>query len=166
MTTLVIAEHDNASIKSATRNTITAAAELGAEITLLVVGTDCQAAANEAASIAGDASGRQGRRSGGVRCAVGLARAIPQLQFEVGQRRIREIDVDDVEVGTRKNRGDLADHVRHVAISDRDTLPCGPLERDVGKIHRIADIAAGQEFFELPACHHCAVLFRFVGTRT
>jgi len=53
MTTLVIAEHDNASIKSATRNTITAAAELGAEITLLVVGTDCQAAANEAASIAG-----------------------------------------------------------------------------------------------------------------
>ena len=53
MTTLVIAEHDNVSIKSATRNTITAAAELGAEITLLVVGTDCQAAANEAASIAG-----------------------------------------------------------------------------------------------------------------
>ena len=53
MTTLVIAEHDNESIKSATRNTITAAAELGAEITLLVVGTDCQAAANEAASIAG-----------------------------------------------------------------------------------------------------------------
>jgi electron transfer flavoprotein alpha subunit len=53
MTTLVIAEHDNASIKSATRNTITAATELGAEITLLVVGTDCQAAANEAASIAG-----------------------------------------------------------------------------------------------------------------
>lgn len=53
MTTLVVAEHDNASIKSATRNTITAAAELGAEITLLVVGSDCQAAANEAASIAG-----------------------------------------------------------------------------------------------------------------
>ena len=53
MTTLVVAEHDNASIKSATRNTITAAAELGAEITLLVVGTDCQSAANEAASIAG-----------------------------------------------------------------------------------------------------------------
>ena len=53
MTTLVVTEHDNASIKSATRNTITAAAELGAEITLLVVGTDCQAAANEAASIAG-----------------------------------------------------------------------------------------------------------------
>lgn len=53
MTTLVIAEHDNASIKSATRNTITAAAELGAEITLLVVGSDCQAAANEAASITG-----------------------------------------------------------------------------------------------------------------
>ena len=53
MTTLVVAEHDNASIKSATRNTITAAAELGAEMTLLVVGTDCQAAANEAASIAG-----------------------------------------------------------------------------------------------------------------
>ena len=53
MTTLVIAEHDNASIKSATRNTITAAAELGAEITVLVVGSDCQAAANEAASIAG-----------------------------------------------------------------------------------------------------------------
>jgi electron transfer flavoprotein alpha subunit len=53
MTTLVIAEHDNASIKSSTRNTVTAAVELGAPITLLVVGSDCQAAASEAANIAG-----------------------------------------------------------------------------------------------------------------
>lgn len=53
MTTLVIAEHDNASIKSSTRNTVTAAVELGVPITLLVVGSDCQAAASEAANIAG-----------------------------------------------------------------------------------------------------------------
>jgi electron transfer flavoprotein alpha subunit len=53
MTALVIAEHDNASIKSATLNTITAAAACGGDVHVLVAGVDAAAAAEAAAKIAG-----------------------------------------------------------------------------------------------------------------
>ena len=53
MTSLVIAEHDNASIKGATLNTVTAAAALGAEVHVLVAGHNAGAAAAAAAQIAG-----------------------------------------------------------------------------------------------------------------
>ena len=53
MTALVIAEHDNHSIKPATLNTVTAAAQCGAEVHVLVAGQGAQAAAQAAASIAG-----------------------------------------------------------------------------------------------------------------
>ena len=45
MTCLVIAEHDNASIKSATLNTVTAAAACGGEVHVLVAGHNAGAAA-------------------------------------------------------------------------------------------------------------------------
>lgn len=53
MSTLVIAEHDHKSLKPATLNTVTAAAKLGAPITILVAGTNAQAAADAAAAIPG-----------------------------------------------------------------------------------------------------------------
>ncbi len=53
MTALVIAEHDNASIKGATLNTVAAAAQCGGEVHVLVAGQNAQAAAQEAARIAG-----------------------------------------------------------------------------------------------------------------
>ncbi|WP_175944969.1 FAD-binding protein [Caballeronia sp. BCC1704] len=53
MTTLVIAEHDNASIKAATLNTVAAAAKLGGDIHVLVAGSNAQGAAEQAAKIAG-----------------------------------------------------------------------------------------------------------------
>jgi electron transfer flavoprotein alpha subunit len=53
MATLIIAEHDNASIKGATLNTVTAAAKIGGEVHVLVAGEGCQAAADAAAKIAG-----------------------------------------------------------------------------------------------------------------
>ncbi|HEX8987025.1 MAG TPA: FAD-binding protein [Rhodocyclaceae bacterium] len=53
MATLVIAEHDNASLKAATFNTVTAAAKLGGEVHVLVAGSNCGAAAEAAAKIAG-----------------------------------------------------------------------------------------------------------------
>ena len=53
MTALVIAEHDNASIKGATLNTVTAAAQLGGEVHVLVAGHNAAAAATQAAQIAG-----------------------------------------------------------------------------------------------------------------
>ncbi|NBD21054.1 electron transfer flavoprotein subunit alpha/FixB family protein [Aquabacterium fontiphilum] len=53
MTALVIAEHDNASIKSATLNTITAAKATGGDVHVLVAGANAGAAAAAAAQIAG-----------------------------------------------------------------------------------------------------------------
>jgi electron transfer flavoprotein alpha subunit len=53
MTALVIAEHDNASIKGATLNTVTAAAQLGGEVHVLVAGHNAAGAAAQAAQIAG-----------------------------------------------------------------------------------------------------------------
>ena len=50
---LVIAEHDNHAIRGATLNTVGAAAQLGGEITLLVAGGNCKAAAETGAAIAG-----------------------------------------------------------------------------------------------------------------
>ncbi|MGF6549022.1 electron transfer flavoprotein alpha subunit [Paraburkholderia youngii] len=50
---LVVAEHDNASIKAATLNTIAAAQKIGGEIHVLVAGHNAQAAADAAAKIAG-----------------------------------------------------------------------------------------------------------------
>ncbi len=53
MAILVVAEHDNQSVKPATRNAVTAATKLGSDITVLVAGQGCQAAADAAAKIAG-----------------------------------------------------------------------------------------------------------------
>lgn len=53
MTSLVIAEHDNAALKGATLNTVTAAAQAGGEVHVLVAGHNAQAAAEAAAKIAG-----------------------------------------------------------------------------------------------------------------
>ncbi len=53
MTVLVIAEHDNASVKPATLNTVAAAAKLGVDVHVLVAGKDVSGAAAQAAQIAG-----------------------------------------------------------------------------------------------------------------
>lgn len=50
---LVLAEHDHASIKSATHHAVTAAAKLGGPVHVLVAGHDAAGAAKGAASIAG-----------------------------------------------------------------------------------------------------------------
>ena len=53
MTSLVIAEHDNAQLKGATFNTVTAALQCGGEVHVLVAGAGAQAAAQQAAKITG-----------------------------------------------------------------------------------------------------------------
>src|SRR6187431_1603783 len=53
MTTLLIAEHDNASVKDATNKALTAAAALGADVHVLVAGENAKAAADAAARLAG-----------------------------------------------------------------------------------------------------------------
>ena len=56
MKTLIVAEHDNQSLKAATLNAVAAAQQLGGDIDVLVVGSGCQAAAEAAASVLGVAS--------------------------------------------------------------------------------------------------------------
>ena len=53
MSILVIAEHDHQSLKAATLNTVAAAQKIGGDIHLLVAGTNCTAAAQQAATLDG-----------------------------------------------------------------------------------------------------------------
>lgn len=53
MSIFVIAEHDNAALKPATLNTVTAASTIGGDLTVLVAGEGCAAVANAAAAING-----------------------------------------------------------------------------------------------------------------
>jgi electron transfer flavoprotein alpha subunit len=53
MTTLLVAEHDNKSVKDATAKAMTAAAAIGAPVHVLIAGKDCRPAAEAAAKLAG-----------------------------------------------------------------------------------------------------------------
>jgi len=53
MVALVIAEHDNATLKGVTLNTVTAAAQAGGDVHILVAGSGCAAVAEQAAKVAG-----------------------------------------------------------------------------------------------------------------
>ncbi|HXQ40683.1 MAG TPA: FAD-binding protein [Candidatus Udaeobacter sp.] len=53
MRVLLLAEHDNAALKPATLNAVTAAREIGGELVLLVAGQDCRSAAEAAAAVPG-----------------------------------------------------------------------------------------------------------------
>jgi len=53
MSILIVAEHDNASLKPATLNAVAAAGQLGGDIVVLVAGAGCADAAQAAAKVAG-----------------------------------------------------------------------------------------------------------------
>ena len=53
MSILVIAEHDNAELKSSTRHAVTAAAQLGGDVEVLIAGSGCAAVAEAASQITG-----------------------------------------------------------------------------------------------------------------
>jgi electron transfer flavoprotein alpha subunit len=53
MGVLIVAEHDNAGLRPATLNTVTAASQLGGEVDMLVAGSDCGGAAEAAAKVPG-----------------------------------------------------------------------------------------------------------------
>jgi electron transfer flavoprotein alpha subunit len=53
MTTLLIAEHDNAHLKDATNKSLTAALAMGGDVHVLVAGNNCRTAAEEAAKLQG-----------------------------------------------------------------------------------------------------------------
>ena len=53
MTVLLVAEHDNATLKDATAKALTAAKQIGGDVHVLVAGHDCRAAADAAAGLDG-----------------------------------------------------------------------------------------------------------------
>ena len=53
MTILVIAEHNDAQLKSSTLNALKAAFELGSDVDVLVAGQSCEGAVKQAAAVAG-----------------------------------------------------------------------------------------------------------------
>ena len=53
MTTLLLAEHDNKTLKDATHKALTAAKALGADVHVLVAGKGCRAVAEAAAKLDG-----------------------------------------------------------------------------------------------------------------
>lgn len=53
MKILIVAEHDNVSLRSSNANVVTAAAELGQQIELLIIGHACHAVVQQACKIAG-----------------------------------------------------------------------------------------------------------------
>ena len=53
MTILVIAEHDNKALAPATLNTVAAAAKIGGDVHVLVVGNGCRSVAEGAAKLQG-----------------------------------------------------------------------------------------------------------------
>jgi electron transfer flavoprotein alpha subunit len=53
MSILILAEHDNSSLKAATLNVVTAAKAIGGDITILVAGADCAAVAEAASKVDG-----------------------------------------------------------------------------------------------------------------
>ncbi len=64
MPTLLLAEHDNASLKDATNKALTAAKALGADVHILVAGHNCKAVAEAAAKLDGVSQGSARRRAG------------------------------------------------------------------------------------------------------
>ena len=56
MSILVVAEHDNNEIKGSTLNTVTAASEIGGDVSVLVAGSESLSAAEQASKIAGISS--------------------------------------------------------------------------------------------------------------
>ncbi|KEA63624.1 Electron transfer flavoprotein, alpha subunit [Marinobacterium lacunae] len=53
MNILLIAEHDNSALNPATLSAVSAATQIGGELTVLVAGADCQNVADEAAKVSG-----------------------------------------------------------------------------------------------------------------
>lgn len=51
--TLVVADHDNATLNAATLSVVSAAGKVGGDVTVLVAGSGCGAVAEQAAAVAG-----------------------------------------------------------------------------------------------------------------
>ena len=123
MSILILAEHDNASIKGATVNTVAAAKAIGGDITVLVAGEGCGAAAEAAAKIEG---------VGKVLCADNAA---------YGHQLAENVSLLVAELG--KDYGYI---LAPATTNGKNTLPRAAALLDVAQISEIISVESADTF--------------------
>ncbi|MCX5542635.1 FAD-binding protein [Paraburkholderia sp. CNPSo 3076] len=123
MTNLVIAEHDNQSIKAATLNTVAAAQKIGGDVHVLIAGHNAQAAADAAAKIAGVAK-------------VLLADA-PQLEHSLAE------NVEATVLGIAKNYSHI---LAPATAAGKNVAPRVAAKLDVAQISDITAVHSADTF--------------------
>ena len=134
MKTLVIAEHDNASLKTATLNVVAAANALGGDIDILVAGANCGGSYEAAAQVPGVAKGNLCRQRAYEHQ---LAENVSLLVAEVG-----------------------ADYDNSLALSTangKNIMPRVAALLDVGQISDILSVESADTFVNAPFTleRHC-----------
>jgi len=122
---LVVAEHDNASLKGATLNTISAAAQLGGEVHVLVAGLNAAGAAQAAAQVAGVA---QVLHADGESLAHGLAEAV------------------SAQVLALAASGGYSHILFPATASGKNASPCVAAKLDVAQISDITKVVSADTF--------------------
>ncbi|MDB5992640.1 MAG: electron transfer flavoprotein subunit beta [Herbaspirillum sp.] len=125
MSVLVIAEHDNVSIKASTLNTVTAATQCGDEIHLLIAGHQCDAAVDAAARISGVSKVLV---ADAVQFADGLAENISQQALVLALT------------------GGYSHILAPATAYGKNILPCVAARLDIGQISEITKVISPDTF--------------------
>src|ERR1700693_447874 len=125
MSVLVIAEHDNVSLKASTLHTVTAAAQCGDEIHVLIAGHQCDAAVSVAAKISGVAKVLV---ADAAQFADGLAENISQQALALAVTGVYS-------------------HILAPATAyGKNILPCVAAKLDIGQISEITKVISPDTF--------------------
>ncbi len=123
MAILVLAEHDNASLKGATLNTIAAAQKIGGDITVLVAGSNCAAAAESAAQ------------------AAGVAKVLVADNAAYEHQLAENVSLLIAEIGA-----DYSHILAAATTTGKNTLPRAAALLDVAQISEITDVIDADTF--------------------
>jgi electron transfer flavoprotein alpha subunit len=123
MSILILAEHDNASIKGATLNTVAAARAIGGDIVVLVAGEACGAAAEAAAKI------------------EGVSKVLVADNAAYGHQLAENVSLLVAELGK-----DFSHILAPASTSGKNTLPRAAALLDVAQISEIISVESADTF--------------------
>ncbi|AMO68494.1 electron transfer flavoprotein subunit alpha [gamma proteobacterium BDW918] len=123
MSILILAEHDNASIKGATLNTVAAAKAIGGDIVVLVAGEACGAAAEAAAKI------------------EGVSKVLVADNAAYGHQLAENVSLLVAELGK-----DFSHILAPASTSGKNTLPRAAALLDVAQISEIISVESADTF--------------------
>ncbi|MDF1691675.1 MAG: FAD-binding protein [Zhongshania sp.] len=123
MSILILAEHDNASIKGATLNTVAAAKAIGGDIVVLVAGEACSAAAEAAAKI------------------DGVSKVLVADNAAYGHQLAENVSLLVAELGK-----DFSHILAPASTSGKNTLPRAAALLDVAQISEIISVESADTF--------------------